>query len=82
MIKPTSMGELDRAQRIVVPSEVREVMGWEEKTPLEIWIDPTDSKLVIKKHHKSCIFCGREEGLKEYKKLYVCPSCRKSISIL
>lgn len=71
-----------KPERVVLPLEVREVLGWEEKEQLEVWIDPTDNKIVIKKHVAACICCSGTDGLKDYKKLYLCADCRKKIARL
>lgn len=74
---PTKQEEA--AKQIRIPPEVRQVMGWGEKDRLEIWVDPSDSKIVIKKHVPACICCGGRQGLKEYRQLYFCPDCRRKI---
>lgn len=70
----------DESKKIILPLEVRQVLGWEEKTRLEIWIDATDNEVVIKKHDVSCVCCGGTNDLKECNNKYICASCRKKIT--
>lgn len=75
-------GKPFESKKIILPLEVRQVLGWEEKTRLEIWIDATDHEVVIKKHEVSCMCCGGTIDLKECDKKYICTNCRKKIAEL
>ncbi len=62
-----SMGivrNLDNLGRIVIPKEMRRVLGIEEKDPVEMLIE--DDAIVLRKYKPSDIFTGETEDLIEY----------------
>lgn len=64
-----------QSERIILPSSIKEVIGWDERTPIEIWIDGSGEQIVLKKHENRCIFCSKTRGLKEYKEKHICSNC-------
>ena len=68
---------IDGLGRIVLPAELRKIMGLDAKDFLEIFLD--EDKIVLKKYQKSCIFCKNEDDLLEFKDRCVCKSCLKEI---
>lgn len=73
---------IDELGRLVLPIEARKVMEWGEKTPVEIWVSPTNDEIVLRRHIFACNYCGSTESLKEYQKRYICPDCQAEISKL
>lgn len=55
---------LDNLGRIVIPKEMRKVLGIEEKDPIEILIQ--DETIVLKKYEPADIFTGEKEDLIDY----------------
>lgn len=65
---------VDELGRIVIPKELRETLGIEEGTPLEIFT--RGSEVILKKYiMKTCINCGR--ALEEKDKY--CGNCGKKV---
>lgn len=69
--------KIDELGRIVLPMEIRKVLEIKVGDSLEI--SNIDDTIVIKKYSKSCIFCGREEGVKEIKGKAICNICANEI---
>lgn len=69
--------KLDQLGRIVLPKELRDSMGIEEGTPMEIFTD--SEEIIIRKYEPGCIFCGSVENTKAYEKKNICTSCIKTI---
>lgn len=69
--------KVDELGRIVLPKELRDVMGVHIKDPLEIFIDHTGSRIILKKYQgSSCIFCGYYgDDLVYFKNYLVCKDC-------
>jgi len=55
---------LDTLGRIVLPKEMRRVLGIEEKDPVEILIE--DDRIILKKYEPADIFTGETLELIEY----------------
>ncbi len=73
---------IDEEGRVVLPTIVRNVLKWDEKTPVEIWANPKDHEIVIRQHIFQCLSCGATEHLKPFHKKYICEECQKLISKL
>ena len=55
---------LDNLGRIVIPKEMRRVLGIEEKDPIEILIE--DDNIVLRKYEPADIFTGSKDELIDY----------------
>ena len=64
---------LDEMGRLVLPKELRRKLGLQEREPVEFFID--GQQIVIKKHQKTCVFCGADDNLLQFKEKTVCESC-------
>ena len=73
---------MDNAGRIILPYELRQVLGWLEKTPVEICLQAANQQLVIKRYPYACICCGGTENLKNFKGQYICRDCQAEIAHL
>lgn len=74
MLKPVNIvREMDAIGRVLIPKELRERLGWEPYTPVEIFI--SDQGLVLREYKPGCEFCGRVDGAKEIQGLRICPAC-------
>lgn len=65
--------KIDELGRIVLPKEVRSGLGIDSKDDLEIFID--GEELILKKTNSSCVICGSNVHLIDYKGKGLCKSC-------
>ena len=70
--------KVDDLGRIVLPIELRRVLGIEERDELEIYLD--DDKVVLRKYEPSCIFCASPRGLVAYHGKNVCMECIREMN--
>lgn len=68
---------LDNVGRLVIPKEMRNVMGINEGDPLEIV--QVNNEIIVKKYNRGCIFCGSDKDIIEFNKALVCDECRKDL---
>ena len=75
MSKTTENGKgVDALGRIVIPKDIRKILGLEKDTPVEIYRD--GDKVVVKRFdNKSCVICGTTENLALFKGKCICKSC-------
>lgn len=71
---------VDELGRIVLPIELRRTMNISIKDPVEIYVEA--DRIVLKKYSPSCIFCGGEKNISEYKDKLICSLCRKALQEL
>lgn len=64
---------VDSLGRIVLPIELRRIMGIECKDPIEIFVD--GSYIMLKKYQPSCIFCDSMDDIQTYNGKSVCKHC-------
>lgn len=69
----SSYKKIDDVGRIVLPKDIREELGIKLNEMLKI--DVEDGKIVICKAEDSCVFCGKNDGLKKYMGKTVCKNC-------
>ena len=65
---------VDPLGRVVIPKEIRKVMGINEGDPIEIV--KVNNDIVMRKYSKGCIFCGSDEGISEFRDALVCEECK------
>lgn len=70
--------KIDELGRVVLPIELRRTYDLAVKDSIEIYTE--DDKIILKKFQKSCIFCGEQEDLVDYKGKSVCPACAEALS--
>lgn len=68
---------LDDLGRVVIPIETRRAMHIENRDPIEIFV--SDNQIILKKFTPSCIFCGCDKELMEFKEMTVCKKCARSL---
>lgn len=73
---------MDDGGRIILPYELRQVLGWLERTPAEISLSASNQQLVIKRYPYSCICCGGTENLKKFNGHFICQTCQQEIAKL
>lgn len=71
---------IDKAGRIVLPSGARELVGWDDGSPVEIWLDGARGEIILRQHRPSCALCGGEAGLSPFLNKQLCAVCRYKIS--
>lgn len=75
MIKATGIvRKVDDLGRLVLPMELRRTFNIEEKDPLEIYVD--GDRIILRKYNPTCVFCGHEDHVEQFKGKNVCGSCR------
>ncbi len=72
--------KIDEVGRIVLPKEMRDVLGIDYKDPMEIYAD--EDKIVLKKYENECVFCGNTAKLLSFKGRTVCEKCKKEFARL
>lgn len=72
---------VDELGRIVLPKELRIAMDINGKgDSVEIFVE--DDKIVLKKYHPACVFCGNASNVVYLKGKLVCRDCIKTLSSL
>lgn len=64
---------IDDLGRIVIPKEIRKNLGFDIRSSVELYVE--GDSLIVKKAKDSCVFCGSEENLTEYKGKIICQNC-------
>lgn len=82
MEKLKSVRLIDELGRIVLPTEVRQMMDWSDKTPVQIWTNETKNEVILRNHVYTCIYCGETRNLKAFHNKHICPNCQKEITNL
>ncbi|MBR2722351.1 MAG: AbrB/MazE/SpoVT family DNA-binding domain-containing protein [Clostridia bacterium] len=65
--------KVDELGRFVLPSELRQEMGIEVKSSLEIFTE--NGRIILQKHQPSCVFCKSSKQIVVFKEQRVCRSC-------
>ena len=69
--------KIDELGRVVLPMELRKMLGINIKDSLEISVD--GQNIILSKYEIVCNFCGETEGLKTFKNKRVCQQCAEEI---
>lgn len=69
--------KVDELGRIVLPMEIRKVMGIKEKDAIEIFTD--DDRIVLTKYHPACIFCNNAYDIVYFNGKRICRECLEKI---
>lgn len=70
--------KVDQLGRIVLPKELRNENFIKEGSPLELYVD--GEKIILKKYHQGCIFCGEINATVIFKNKVVCSKCKDEIN--
>ena len=68
---------VDNVGRVVIPKEIRKILGINEGDPVEIV--KVNNDVVLRKYSKECIFCGSEKNVKDFNNVPVCRGCREAL---
>lgn len=71
--------KIDELGRIVLPSELRKVLGIHEGDPLEISVQ--GESIILQKYRDVCVFCAAESPMVEHKGRKMCESCAEQIAV-
>ena len=78
-MKSTGMiRRVDELGRIVLPIEIRRIMGISERDALVISMN--ENEIVMRKHEPICLFCGNNRNLKEFRGKIVCSECIREMN--
>ncbi len=69
--------QIDVLGRIVLPIEIRNVMGIQNKDSLEIFTE--DDKIILKKYQPSCIFCKEADNVISFQGKLICRDCLQKL---
>jgi transcriptional pleiotropic regulator of transition state genes len=64
---------VDSLGRIVIPKELREVLGIALNDPIEIFEE--NEHIMLKKYEPGCIFCGEMNDVIYFKEKRICRNC-------
>ncbi len=70
--------KVDELGRIVLPMEIRRIMGIAERDALVISLN--ENEIVIRKYEPICLFCGSNRNLKEFRGKTVCADCIRDMN--
>ena len=65
--------KVDELGRIVLPIEIRKVLGIREKDAIEIFTD--SNRIVLQKYEPACIFCNDVDNIVYFENKKVCTAC-------
>ena len=69
--------KIDELGRIVLPVNLRRELNIGPNDMVEVYSD--EEKIIVKKHIKSCVFCGSEENIIDVNSRSVCKMCTGEI---
>ena len=69
--------KIDSLGRIVIPSDIRNSLGFQPNDAIEMTID--NGQLILQKHQDNCMFCNSTEGLVKYQEYLICKECIKKL---
>jgi transcriptional pleiotropic regulator of transition state genes len=64
---------VDEIGRVVIPSELRDVMGLESGSALEFYID--GEQIILRRYQPGCVFCENADDLIVFRSKRVCKAC-------
>lgn len=70
--------KIDELGRIVIPKDIRKVLGVNNLDSLQFFLD--GDSVVLKRFGEHCEFCGNDEDLISFKGKFICKDCKKSIT--
>lgn len=69
--------KIDELGRIVLPIELRRTMDITVKDSMEIYVE--GSSIIMRKYAPSCVFCGGDKNVTDFKGKLICAACRKAL---
>lgn len=72
-MKSEIVRKIDELGRIVLPIEMRNALGWDEKA--KISVTRAGDRLVLQSFQGSCFICGNENNIRPIHGKFVCQIC-------
>jgi transcriptional pleiotropic regulator of transition state genes len=69
--------KIDDLGRIVIPAETRRLFNIREGDHLYITV--SDGNIVLRKMTDTCVFCGSEKNVSQFRDKGVCAPCRSQL---
>jgi transcriptional pleiotropic regulator of transition state genes len=69
--------KIDDLGRIVLPIELRRTLNIADRDTVEIYVD--NDTIVLRKYQPSCVFCGHDKNVLEYRGKNICQSCIEAL---
>ncbi len=69
--------KIDELGRIVVPKDIRAILGVKSGDALQFFAE--GSAVMLKKFGDACAFCGSADSLTELKGKFICENCKKEL---
>lgn len=70
--------KVDELGRIVLPVELRRVLGWQDGSSIEIFTQ--DDNVLLRRYEPLCVFCGHGGPMVSHRGKRVCSSCQGELS--
>lgn len=70
--------KVDELGRIVLPVELRRMLDIAFQDELEIFVD--GQAIILQKFEPTCIFCGADQGVIQFRGKSLCENCLRDIS--
>ena len=77
-MKAEIVRKVDELGRIVLPSDMRNALGWDEKS--KISITKQGNRLILQTFQDSCFVCGNEENIVPIHGKFICQMCIDEIT--
>ncbi|MGE7827967.1 AbrB/MazE/SpoVT family DNA-binding domain-containing protein [Paenibacillus sp. NPDC093718] len=71
--------QVDELGRIVIPIELRKVMGMNEGDSVEFFMDEQTNRLMFRKYQAGCLFCDSMDSISYFRGRQVCSSCLRDM---
>lgn len=71
---------VDELGRIVIPKELRDTRGIEERDKMEIYVD--GDMIILRKYAPGCAFCGETRNVRDIHGTAVCAACANNMQML
>lgn len=68
---------IDELGRIVLPIEMRRILGISEKDPIEIFTEA--ESIILRKYQAACIFCDSAKNTVIFHGKYICSDCLNNL---
>ena len=69
--------KIDDLGRIVIPKDIRSVLGVGNGEALQFFVE--GNTVILKKFGEECEFCGSTDNLTEFKGKFICEACKNDL---
>jgi len=78
-MKKESIRKIDELGRIVLPSEMRSILGWHSQSKIAITLE--GNSVILKGFQDSCFACGSDNEITPIHNKFICKTCIDSLSL-